>query len=120
MPRYDALPVSLPPRGLSREAAAQYVGISPVKFDEMVNDGRMPRPKRIDSRKVWDRRALDLAFDGLSDDAGTSGMHRGSWDDYLQGTARRKATGWEDFLADRHDQGDRTAPLARSKRTTKR
>jgi predicted DNA-binding transcriptional regulator AlpA len=85
MPRYDALPTSLPPRGLSREAAAQYVGISTVNFDEMVEDGRMPKPKRIDSRKVWDRRALDLAFDALTDEAGSGGVGRGSWDDYLNG-----------------------------------
>jgi predicted DNA-binding transcriptional regulator AlpA len=81
MPRYDALPSSLPPRGLSREAAAQYVGVSPVKFDEMVEDGRMPKPKRIDARKVWDRRALDLAFDALG-----------------EGPAPGKATGWEDYI----------------------
>jgi predicted DNA-binding transcriptional regulator AlpA len=65
MPRYDALPTSLPPRGLCREAAAQYVGISPVKFDQMIQDGRMPPPVRLDSRNVWDRRALDRAFDAL-------------------------------------------------------
>jgi predicted DNA-binding transcriptional regulator AlpA len=67
MPRYDALPVNLPPRGLQREAAAQYIGISVGKFDEMVADRRMPKPVQIDGRKVWDRRALDLAFDGLGD-----------------------------------------------------
>jgi hypothetical protein len=42
-----------------------YVGISAAKFDELVADGRMPAPVRIDSRKVWDIRALDLAFDAL-------------------------------------------------------
>jgi hypothetical protein len=81
MPRYDALPASLPPRGLSREAAAQYVGVSPVKFDEMVEDRRMPKPKRIDGRKVWDRHALDLSFDALGEES-----------------VPKKATGWEDFL----------------------
>lgn len=65
MARYDALPASLPPRGLAREAAAQYVGISPTKFDTMIADGRMPRPVRIDGRAVWDIRALDAAFDVL-------------------------------------------------------
>jgi hypothetical protein len=68
MPRPDLLPPSLPPRGLQREVAAQYVGVSAGKFDEMVADGRMPAPKRIDARKVWDRMALDLAFSGLPDD----------------------------------------------------
>lgn len=72
MPRPDILPLSLPPRGLCREAAARYVGISPGKFDEMVSDGRMPSPKRIDTRKVWDVRKLDIAFDGLPDDGDAS------------------------------------------------
>ena len=67
MPKYDALPKQLAPRGLCREAAAQYVGISAAKFDEMVKDGRMPGPKRIDGRKVWDRHAVDLSFDVLPD-----------------------------------------------------
>jgi hypothetical protein len=62
------LPTSLPPRGLSREIASQYIGVSVSKFDEMVTDGRMPSPKRIDARKVWDRDALDRAFFALPDD----------------------------------------------------
>lgn len=36
----------IPRRGLSREEAAMYVGVGSTKFDEMVNDGRMPKPKR--------------------------------------------------------------------------
>ncbi|WP_309644991.1 XRE family transcriptional regulator [Phenylobacterium sp.] len=63
-----AMPPTLSPRGLQRAAAAGYVGISTSKFDEMVEDGRMPRPKVIDRRKVWDRNALDIAFDDLPDD----------------------------------------------------
>lgn len=59
---------TLPRRGLHREEAALYIGVSATKFDEMVSDGRMPRPKRIDARNVWDLRALDLAFDALPDD----------------------------------------------------
>jgi predicted DNA-binding transcriptional regulator AlpA len=55
----------LPRRGLSRDEAAMYIGISTAKFDELVADGRMPAPVRIDSRKVWDIRSLDLAFDAL-------------------------------------------------------
>lgn len=63
--RYEALPPTLPPRGLCREAAASYIGVSASKFDEMVEDGRMPPAKRIDARKVWDRGALDAYFDAL-------------------------------------------------------
>jgi predicted DNA-binding transcriptional regulator AlpA len=80
MPRHDALPPNLPPRGLSREAAAQYIGVGVGKFDQMTKDGRMPKPIRIDGGKVWDRCALDRAFDVLG------------------GSARRTKTGWEDFL----------------------
>ena len=58
---------SQPRRGL-RRIGALYVGISTTKFDEMVKDGRMPRPKRIDGATVWDQRALDLAFEALPEE----------------------------------------------------
>ena len=71
MPRRDdVLPPSLPPRGLSRVQAAAYFGISATLFDEMVADGRMPKPVRINARTVWDRVKLDEAFAALSDEAG--------------------------------------------------
>jgi excisionase family DNA binding protein len=70
----------IPRRGLSREEAAMYVGISASKFDELVHDGRMPGPKRIDGRKVWDVRDLDVAFDALP---GENPLSQGSsWDDF--------------------------------------
>jgi predicted DNA-binding transcriptional regulator AlpA len=62
------LPAGSLPRGLCRLQAAEYVGVSPTKFDEMVKDGRMPGPKRIDSRVVWDRLLLDSAFASLPGD----------------------------------------------------
>ena len=62
--------VTLPVRGLRRESAAAYVGLSPSKFDELVGDGRMPRPSRVDGCVIWDIRKLDLAFDDLSGDHG--------------------------------------------------
>lgn len=77
MPRHDALPPNLPPRGLCREAAAQYIGVSGGKFDEMIGDGRMPMPLRIDGRNVWDRRALDRAFDALGGNQAEDGNE---WD----------------------------------------
>ena len=70
---------ALPRRGLNREQAAFYVGISPTKFDELVKDGRMPKPKRIDNRRIWDVRALDAAFDGLQDDPERT---RNAWSDF--------------------------------------
>jgi predicted DNA-binding transcriptional regulator AlpA len=55
------------PRGLSRSEAADYVGVSASLFDQMVKDGRMPPPKRVNSRTIWDRRHLDEAFENLPD-----------------------------------------------------
>jgi hypothetical protein len=72
------LPSSLPPRGLSRELASLYIGISATKFDQLVDQGRMPPAKRIDGRKLWDRDALDRAFWALPDD-GPDGLHN-PWD----------------------------------------
>ena len=63
----SVLPPSLAPRGLSRVQSAEYIGVGPTKFDEMVADGRMPKPKRIDGRTVWDRVELDRAFAALDD-----------------------------------------------------
>jgi len=57
----------VPRRGLRREDAARYVGVSTAKFDECVKDGRMPKPFRIDGCVIWDLRRLDAAFDALSE-----------------------------------------------------
>jgi hypothetical protein len=66
----------VPRRGLSRDEAAMYIGVSAGKFDELVVDGRMPAPVRIDGRRLWDIRSLDLAFDALPrEDA-----EQNSWD----------------------------------------
>jgi hypothetical protein len=75
--RHDPLPASLPPRGLCRETAAAYIGVGVSKFDEMVKDGRMPPPVRVDARTIWDRHALDRAFDALAD----GGERDRSWDE---------------------------------------
>jgi putative DNA primase/helicase len=71
----DTRPV--PRRGLSRDEAAMYVGISPGKFDDLVADGRMPAPVKIDGRKLWDLRRIDVAFDALMEDGC---VKRNSWD----------------------------------------
>lgn len=69
-------PKTFPPRGLSREDAAWYIGVGVTLFDEMVADRRMPRPKRVNSRIVWDRLALDAAFNDLPEDGRESAMDR--------------------------------------------
>lgn len=65
MTRAVGFQAQITPRGLQREVAARYVGISATKFDELVAAGRMPQPRRIDGRKVWDRLELDDAFEAL-------------------------------------------------------
>ena len=68
MKRHASLPPTLAPRGLSLSEAAAYIGVGATKFNEMVNDARMPKPKRIDGRNVWDRLKLDAAFANLPGD----------------------------------------------------
>jgi predicted DNA-binding transcriptional regulator AlpA len=58
-------PLPFIPRGLSRPLAALYIGVGTTLFDEMVEDGRMPKPKRVNNRTIWDRVELDIAFSDL-------------------------------------------------------
>ena len=57
--------IAYPPRGMSRAEAARYVGIGTTKLDELIADRRMPKPRQIDGRTVWDRVELDIAFSNL-------------------------------------------------------
>jgi hypothetical protein len=59
--------------------AAAYVGVSAGKFDDMVADGRMPAAISIDTRRVWDIRAVDKAFDALGGESGDN-----EWDGVLK------------------------------------
>jgi predicted DNA-binding transcriptional regulator AlpA len=66
MAHQKALPPTLAPRLISRDVAAAYLSVSPTKFDEMVRNGSLPKPKRLSGRrKAWDVRALDAAIDNL-------------------------------------------------------
>lgn len=53
-------------------------------FDRLVKGGRMPLPVQIGGRKVWDRCALDRAFDALS---GTVAEQPDHWTEYLRNGA---------------------------------
>lgn len=64
MARYDALPPSLPPRGLTREAAAAFVGLSLAAFDSARARGSYPGPTLPGGR--YDRMLLENAADRLS------------------------------------------------------
>ena len=71
---------SIVPRGLNRLQSATYVGVGVTKFDQLVADGRMPPPRRIDARRVWDRTELDDGFEALphADDKSDEGDN--PWD----------------------------------------
>lgn len=78
--RQSALPPTLPPRLISREAAAAYVCVSPNTFDRMVDERRMPCAKRLGDRRIaWDVRELDLAVDQLPAESAEPGDD--SWSD---------------------------------------
>ena len=68
------------PRGLRAQEAALYIGIGKTKFFELVQSGKMPKPKRVDGCVVWDRFAIDAAFEGLGNDEETDNP----WDDLCE------------------------------------
>jgi len=45
--------------------AAAYLDMGVSKFFQLVKDGRMPRPVRVDGVVTWDRLELDAAYDAL-------------------------------------------------------
>lgn len=50
------------PIGLSREAAASYIGVSPATFDKLVDDHLMPGPRAVRGRLVWHAGEVEQAF----------------------------------------------------------
>lgn len=59
------------PRGLSRAQAAAYIGVSPGKFDTLVESGAMPKPRKMGDRLTWDRQDLDTFYGRLPYSDGT-------------------------------------------------
>jgi hypothetical protein len=59
------------PRGLSRSLAARYIGFSLPAWDKMVLAGEMPKPKRAYGRTIWDKIAVDRAFELLDGGSAT-------------------------------------------------
>ena len=101
----QALPPTLAPRLICRDAAAAYVGVSPNTFDKMIADGLMPNPRRLTERRLaWDMRQLDAAIDRLpidgdaDTDTDTTDDH--SWDD-IDAQAKNKPVHIERWR-DRH------------------
>ena len=53
---------AITPLGLSRPQAAAFVGMGVSLFDRMVEEGRMPRPRKAYGRLIWHRQELEDAF----------------------------------------------------------
>jgi hypothetical protein len=59
--------------------AAVYLSLSPSLFRKLVTDGRMPRPRLADGRRIYDFEELDMAFKALpreGEDAESSDVDR--------------------------------------------
>jgi hypothetical protein len=79
--------LAYPPRAMKAERAAAYLDMSRSKFLELVDAQRLPMPKVIDGIRVWDRLALDSAFNDFSDrrEGDSLDGRRNSFDDVLRG-----------------------------------
>ena len=73
--------IDFAPRGLSADEAARYIGLGRTKFEELVARRKMPRPKRIDGRVIYDRFEVDAHFSELDC------VPSNRLDDLLNGTA---------------------------------
>ncbi len=56
-----------PPRLMSLERAATYVGFGSTKFRELIDSGKMPPAIDVEGRPRWDRVELDAAVEDLKD-----------------------------------------------------
>lgn len=63
--RIDILPLLPVVFGLGEIEAAAAIGVSASKFRLLVKEARMPLPRRIGSRSVWDVDELRAAFKAL-------------------------------------------------------
>lgn len=82
--RNEVLPASLPPFGVGRIKAAALFDISESLFDKLVAIGKMPQPRRIEGRMIWDVSELAEAFRSLPHREGDLDVLSGSdnpWDD---------------------------------------
>ena len=78
MPSFDHLPPGVVPFAVSRDAAAALLGVSSGFFDRLVKDGRMPKPREVDGRVLWDSDEVRAAWRAIP----KRGEGRGnSWDD---------------------------------------
>lgn len=82
MPKRSEIVAGLPiVFGLDRLQAAAAIGVSATTFDTLVSDSLMPKPRLINTRKVWDVDELRTAFKSLPRDGEPVGGTN-SWSDF--------------------------------------
>jgi hypothetical protein len=70
---------------MKAERAAAYLDMSRTKFLELVDQGRLPQPKIIDGIRVWDRLALEAAFNEFPDRSDDDSVgRRNTFDEILR------------------------------------
>jgi hypothetical protein len=67
--------------GLGEAEAAAAIGISPTKFRQLVGQGRMPSPRRIDGRLIYDVDELRAAFKAMPHE--NENLEADSWADVV-------------------------------------
>jgi hypothetical protein len=67
--------------GLAEVEAATAIGVSASKFRALVKDKRMPSPRRLDGRNIWDVDELRAAFKALPHEGETETAD--SWADVV-------------------------------------
>jgi predicted DNA-binding transcriptional regulator AlpA len=60
--------LAYPPRAMRADRAAAYLSMSTSTFLKLVDERRLPQPKRLGGLVFWDRLKLDAFVDGVEDD----------------------------------------------------
>lgn len=68
--------------GLSLGEAAFRCGIGVATFEWLVDHDKMPKPRKIRNRRVWDRRAVDEAFARIMSGETVGGETEDAEDEY--------------------------------------
>jgi predicted DNA-binding transcriptional regulator AlpA len=63
--------LAYPPRALRADRAAAYLSMSKGMFLKLVDEGRLPKPKRLGGVVFWDRLKLDEFVEFFEGDDGS-------------------------------------------------
>ena len=72
-------------RGMTEREAASYLSLSPSHFRRLVEQGKMPRPRLVGQRRIFDAEELDQTFFGFPREGGIEpsfGEEIDTWADF--------------------------------------